>query len=58
MEIKITNGKTAGEFLAKYKDKSVWSLAWSLYWRGYVALLGVMFCFWIVVVLAALLLDQ
>lgn len=57
MEIKITDGKTAGEFLAKHKDKSVWSLAWSLYWRGYLAFMGVLFCFWLVIAFFALLLD-
>ena len=48
MEIKINGGRTVKEFLEKYKDKSVWHLAWSLYWRGWLLLVG----FWFIVYIA------
>lgn len=35
MEIKITDdNNTTENFLERYKGKSIWNLAWSLYWRG------------------------
>ena len=34
---------TIKEYLEKYKDKTLWSLAWSMLWRGWLLGIGAYF---------------